>query len=153
EGPTDPQQGAARARGLGQAEIEITRKVKRAISDVQAVLERENQRVRVSLSLSSVMGQLHKLGDVVRGLMVRLLCLVPADGAGLALLGEQGKPILVETLRRDTGGAFQVSGSLLAAALVARVPVVSGNVAADPKWQGETTLIGRGVRSVMISAL
>jgi GAF domain-containing protein/type II secretion system (T2SS) protein E len=153
EGPTDPQQGAARAQGLGEAEVEITRKVKLAISDVQAVLERENQRLRVSLSLSSVMGQLHKLEDVVRELLVALLDLLPADGAALALLGEQGKPILVETLRRDTGGAFQVSGSLLAAALVARVPVVSGNVAADPKWQGETTLIARGVRSVMISAL
>lgn len=158
EGPTDPRRGAtgvtqAVALGLDDGDGEITRKVKLAISDAQQASERENQRLRVALSLSAAMGQIHKLEDVVRELLVALLDLLPADGAALALLGEQGKPILVETLRRDTGGAFQVSATLLAAALGAKLPVLSGNIASDPKWQGEATLIARGVRSVMISAL
>ena len=153
EGPTDRQHGVTQAVVLGDGDGEITRKVKLAISDAQQALERENQRLRVALSLSAAMGQIHKLEDVVRELLVALLDLLPADGGALALLGEQGKPILVETLRRDTGGAFQVSATLLAAALGAKVPVVSGNIAADPKWQAEATLIARGVRSVMIAAL
>jgi len=153
EGPTDPRQGATQAVMLGEGDGEITRKVKLAISDAQQALERENQRLRVAISLSAAMGQIHKLEDVVRELLVALLDLLPADGAALALLGEQGKPILVETLRRDTGGAFQVSATLLAAALGAKVPVVSGNITSDPKWQAEATLIARGVRSVMIAAL
>ncbi|HEY8208824.1 MAG TPA: GAF domain-containing protein [Myxococcaceae bacterium] len=150
---TDPGHGLTQAVPLGEDDGEATRKVKLAISDAQQALERENQRLRVALSLASTMGQIHKLEDVARELLVALLDLLPADGAALALLGEQGKPILVETLRRDTGPAFQVSAALLTAAMGTRAPVVSGNVPADPRLQGEPGLSSRGVRSVMIAAL
>ncbi|HVE82694.1 MAG TPA: GAF domain-containing protein [Myxococcales bacterium] len=134
-----------------QPEGEITRKVKLAISDAQQLLERENQRLRVALSLAAALGQLHKQEDVTRDLLVALLDLFPADGAAYAILGDQGRPAHVETLRREGAAAFQISASLIAAACAARHPLVSGNVGADPRLQGESTLISRGVRSILIA--
>src|SRR5262249_44853695 len=52
--------GATLAQRLGETEGEITRKVKLAISDAQQVLERENQRLRVALSLAAATGQIHR---------------------------------------------------------------------------------------------
>ena len=150
---TDRDAGTTVARRLGETEGEITRKVKLAISDAQQTLEKENQRLRVALSLAAAVGQIHRQEEVVREMLVALLDLFPADGAAFALIPDQGRQVVLETLRRDTGPAFQVSASLLAAAADSRGPLLSGNVPADARLQRETSLIARGVRSVLLSAV
>jgi class 3 adenylate cyclase len=129
---------------------DITRKVGQPLTRHDVALERENERLRVAQSITASVAQLSRLDELVREFLVTLLDLFPGDGVGFALTGDQGRPLLLETRRRDGDGpAFQISPSMIRTVVGSREVMIAPNVPADPRLAMEGTLIARGVRSVI----